>query len=162
MICPFPVWKTLRLGEHKSYQGYLCALREKRVPVICEPNVQVADPEREVHLARVFSGAGVAGIPGETTQEIYSLLWCNGLTVCPHEVALALALVATPEDLFGNHLMIGALPRKPSTCSPYLPAPKNQQELFYLKNDRGEVSLTSLVSNGNWNTIVPWVFVIER
>ena len=115
-LCPpkevveFPVWKTIKLGTHKSVDELRQSLRDNGFPISCRAGnilgkITLAETETEVtlHVATVeeLTGKDVA-----TNHEINQAIRQKGYDLCPAEVGPQLRLQYSNQPECENLLIV--------------------------------------------------------
>lgn len=107
VICPFPIWKTIRLGTglktsadfRKALKQSGCDIGDWAKDILGKPAFTVSATETEVDLANV-SVADLGFKNGAKRSEIYDRAKELGLALCPAEVGpqLRLQYLDQPND----------------------------------------------------------------
>lgn len=111
----FPLWKTVRLGAHKTAADYSKALEAGRnrsvdwvINYLGQPAFECARQEKDVDLAVVSVGE-LGFVQGALYSQIVERALALGLELCPAEVGPALRL-AYEDQPRGEKLIIATSP----------------------------------------------------
>jgi hypothetical protein len=103
----FSVWKTIKLGLHKTKEEYFSALKESKVTLIVgvkeaieTENFSISQTVREINLVAVCPHH-LGFFETTTVAEFHKRAISLGLSLCPPEVALALRLEYLQQPIKG-------------------------------------------------------------
>ncbi len=159
-VTPFEpkVFKTIKLGEHKSHKDYRKAMEKAGFRIgdyavqILE-KVTVASEPTELDLVVVTVGE-LGFKDGARRDAIYEKALSLGLQLCPNEVGPALRL-AHPDQPMNEWLRVGMEPLTDSGGGLYVFCVDHDGNGRWLDSYYGEPDLV-------WNAVNRWVFVQPR
>lgn len=114
----FTVWKTVKLGTHKSLADLKIALEKKGVilaagssVILTAPEFVLSAEEKELDLVRVtLEELGFKGDKGVDHWDVLKRAHEIGLRLCPPAVGPALALICEKEDLTDRYGLVIGMP----------------------------------------------------
>lgn len=154
----FPVWKTVKLGVHKTLEAYKDALESNRFRIgdyarKILKGISVRETEMELDLV-VATPAELGLANGGTFDQICARATEHGLEKCPAEVGPALRL-AYPDQPYGEWLRVAMEPET---------GPGGRLSVFDVDRGRGERWLFTrwFDPEGVWSPGRRFVFVRPR
>lgn len=169
----FAVWKTIKLGTHKSLADLQAALEKKRVIVVSGGSVILRAPEfvlsaeeKELDLVlATLSDLGFKGDKGVDHWDVLKRAHDINLRICPPAVGPALALACEKEDLMHCYGVVIGMPLMADPCCNPQAFYLHYEEKYYSDNVR--VSARNVVVLGGahdgpdfrWHSTTTGVFI---
>lgn len=122
-----PVWRTIRLGTHKSLDAYKRALEEAGFRSVLDSSMLCEQKERTINLV-VLTSEDLGFMRGTEFREICKKALAQGFELCPKEAGLALRLQYINQT--AQETLVVAHENKALGCSDATIIKKNDKELI--------------------------------